>query len=219
MARTRLPFQQDLLTDVLRISRVREDVELLLEHIVRLQSETIALASAYGVRQNELATLAELSRQRIGQVADEVEVTGLHPAALRDQVDQVTEWPGDVMSALVTLHHGGDKDDPERRELQRKQIAVVYGQAEADKRHDARSAFLASLPTDPKRRAQIAEATERAQRRVFGTRDNGAQGLAVKSRPVAAGDPASGPVECASGTCGTCNACLTSGASDAPGVE
>lgn len=168
MARKRLPVQQDLLSAVWTITSVRENVERLLEHVIQLQSEAIALASAYGVRQSELATLTGQSRQRIGQRAEEVDVSELQLSVLRRQIDEVEGWPGDVMSALLTLAHPGDRDDPDRRERQRQQTAVVYGQEEADKRHNARSDFLASLPERPEDRAAIAERTEQARRRVSG---------------------------------------------------
>lgn len=73
-----------------------------------------------------------------------------------------------MTSALLTLAHPGDQDDPDYREQLRQQTAVVYGQDEADKRHNARSAFLASLPSRPEGRAAIADRTERARRRVSG---------------------------------------------------
>jgi len=168
MARKRLPVQQDLLSAVWTITGVRENVERLLQHVTQLQSESIALASAYGVKQPELATLTGQSRQRIGQRTEEVDVTDLQPSVLRRQIDEVEGWPGDVMSALFTLAHPGDEDDPDYRERLRQQTAVVYGQEEADKRHNARSNFLASLPSRPEDRAAIAEHTERARRRVSG---------------------------------------------------
>lgn len=53
-----------------------------------------ALAAAYGVKQPELATLTGQSRQRIGQRAEEVDVTDLQPSVLRRQIDEVEGWPG-----------------------------------------------------------------------------------------------------------------------------
>ncbi len=171
MARTRLPQQQSLISDVWRISTVREDIELLLAHVVRLQSEAIALAAAYGAKHPELATLADVSRQRIGQLVDQVDITDLSATAIHRQVEQVEEWPADVMSALTRLERPGDWDDPERRELLRRQTAIVHGQEEADRRHKARSDFLASLNTDPDRRARIDDDTASARRTIYGSTD------------------------------------------------
>lgn len=168
MARKRLPQAQDLLTAVWTLTSSREEVERLLAHIIQAQSEAIALAAAYGVTHPELATLTDLSRQRIGQIVDQVEINGLQSAEIGRKAHEIEEWPGDVMSALATLAHPADVDDVERRERLRRKTAVVYGQEEADKRHTARSAFLASLATDPDRRAEIAARTERAQHRLSG---------------------------------------------------
>ncbi len=168
MARPRLPQQQDLLVDVWTISKVREDVERLLEHVVRLQSEAVALAGAYGGKQADLATLAGVSRQRVGQLFDQVDITSVTKSSLEAQVRQVEEWPQDVMTALVQLARPRDADDQEHRELLRRQTAIVYGQAEADRRHDARSKYLASISSAPDAAAQIADAAASARRKVFG---------------------------------------------------
>lgn len=168
MARKRLPQQQDLLSAVWTLSSTREDVERLLAHIIEVQSEAIALAAAYGAKQSELATLTDLSRQRVGQIVDQVDITDLQPSEIARRSHSISEWPGDTMSALATLAHPADVDDVERRERERRKTAVVYGQEEADKRHNARSAFLASLATDPERRTEIIERLERAQRRLSG---------------------------------------------------
>lgn len=168
MARKRLPQTQDLLSAVWALTNSREDVERLLAHIVQAQSEAIALAAAYGATHPELATLVDVSRQRIGQIVDQVDITGLQPSAISRQAHQIEEWPGDVMSALATLAHPADVDDVEYRERIHRKTAVVYGPDEADKRHAARSAFLAALPESPERRAEIAEHAERARRRLRG---------------------------------------------------
>lgn len=173
MARSRLPQHQDLLVDVWTISAVREDVERLLEHVVRLQSEAIALAAAYGAKQPELATLAKVSRQRIGQLVDQVDVSALSTTSIHRQVHQVEEWPQDVMGALRELAHPRDEDDHEAREVTRRQTAVVYGREEADRRHDGRSAFLASLAADAEARALLEQSAARARRKVFGDEDAG----------------------------------------------
>lgn len=169
MSRPRLPQQQGLLVDVWTISEVREDVERLLKHVVRLQSEAVALAGAYGGKQADLATLTGVSRQRIGQIFDQVDVPDLSKTALEAQIRQVDGWPQDVMTALTQLARPQYADDTEHRELLRRQTAIVYGQEEADRRHDARSAFLASASSDPKVTAQIADAAARARRAVFGS--------------------------------------------------
>lgn len=169
MARKRLPQAQELLTAVWTLTSSRQDVERLLAHIVQAQSEAIALAAAYGVTHPELATLADVSRQRIGQIVDQVDFVDLEPSAIGRRAYDISEWPGDMMSALATLAHPADVDDPEYREKLRRQTAVVYGQDEADKRHNARSAFLASLPSRPADQAAITELTERARRRLSGS--------------------------------------------------
>jgi len=168
MARKRLPQAQDLLSAVWTLTKSRQDVERLLAHIVQAQSEAIALAAAYGATHPELATLVNVSRQRIGQIVDQVDIAGLQPSAISRQAYQIEEWPGDVMSALATLAHPADVDDVEYRDRIRRETAVVYGQAEADRRHDARSAVLASLSADPERRAEIAAHTERARHQISG---------------------------------------------------
>ena len=168
MARKRLPQHQELLTAVWTVSDVREDIERLLAHVVRLQSEAAALASAYGATQPELATLARMSRQRIGQLVDGVDVSTLDLGSIRDQIRMVEGWPQDVMAALRTIADRPDVDDVERRELLRRQTAVVYGQAEADRRHEVRSAFLATLSSSPERRAEAAERVSRAERQIHG---------------------------------------------------
>lgn len=168
MARKRLPQQQDLLSAVWTLSCTREDVERLLAHIVQVQSEAIALAAAYGAKQSELATLTDLSRQRVGQIVDQVDITDLRPSEISRRSHSISEWPSDTMSALATLAHPADVDDVERRERERRKTAVVYGQEEADRRHNARSAFLASLATDSERRAEIVQLLKRAQRRLSG---------------------------------------------------
>ena len=168
MARKRVPQAQDLLSAVWTLTSSREDVERLLAHIVQTQSKAIALAVAYGATHSELATLVDVSRQRIGQIVDQVDITGLRPSAISRQADQIGELPGDVMSALATLAHPADVDDIEYPERIRRKTAVVYGQDEADKRHAARSAFLDRLPASPERQAEIAAHTERARQRISG---------------------------------------------------
>lgn len=168
MAR-KLPLHQDLLTDVWTISTVRRDVERLLEHVVQLQSNVIALAAAYGVKQPELATLANLSRQRIGQIAAEVDVAVLKQSELRDAIHQVDDWPQDVMGALGVLARlQGDDEVASLRDLEHRQTTIVYGQAEADRRRDARDAFLAARSAADAQESARAE-VERARRRVFGS--------------------------------------------------
>lgn len=168
VTKKRLPQQQDLVTDVWRISEVRERVERLLSHVTRVQAESIALAAAYGVKHPELAVLANVSRQRIGQLVDQVDITGLRPSEIRRQVDQVEGWPGDVMKGLDQLAHPADVDDIEHRELTRRKVAVVYGHEEADRRHAERSAALAALATDVQRQEDVRAMQEGAHRQVFG---------------------------------------------------
>src|SRR5690606_11844505 len=105
MARKRLPQAQDLLTAVWTLTSSREEVERLLAHIIQAQSEAIALAAAYGVTHPELATLTDLSRQRIGQIVDQVEINGLQSAEIGRKAHEIEERPGDVMSVLATLAH------------------------------------------------------------------------------------------------------------------
>lgn len=165
MARRRLPLQQQLLSNLMVITGVREQVELLLTHVTRLQAETISAAAAYGVKQAELADVAQLSRQRIGQIAVDVDATVIDTRSLNGQIHQVDGWPQDVMGALSGLAYPPDREDPARAEASYRQIAVVYGEEEARKRAAARSAFLSSVDSAP---AVAEERAQRLQRAVYG---------------------------------------------------
>lgn len=169
MARPRLPQQQQLIQDVLHISLIRENVERLLTHVIAVQANAVALAGAYGAKQTDLGVVMGVSRQRISQLFDEVDTTGLTQRALEAQIHQVQEWPADVMSALWTLAHDGADDDVATRERERRRVAVAYGEEEAQRRYDARSAFLSSLPTDAEAAGHVSERMERARRIVAGT--------------------------------------------------
>lgn len=92
-----------------------------------LQSEAVPLAAGFGATQRELATLAKVSRQRIGQLVDQVVASTLTTTSIQGQVHLVEEWPQDVMVALRELAHPRDEDDHEAREVTRRQTAVVYG--------------------------------------------------------------------------------------------
>lgn len=168
MAKRRLPAQQQLLSDLLALTGVREDIERLLAHVVRVQAETISAAVAYGVKQTELADVAQLSRQRVGQIADEIDPTLLDLASLNRQAGQVEGWPGNVMSALAGLQFPSDQEDPARAETRYRQIAVVYGEDEARARADRRTAYLSSLPSKPEDQAMHEEQAQRNHRTVYG---------------------------------------------------
>jgi hypothetical protein len=173
MARRRLPHQQDLLSNLLAISRVREDVELLLEHVTRLQSETVSLSVANGISQKDLADVAQLSRQRIGQLADAIDPTTLSAASLDGQIHQVDQWPQNVMNALVGTARSLEREDPARRAALRQQIAVVYGEEEAIKRDASLETARAALTSDPDRRAAYEEAARQRRRTIFGPAEGG----------------------------------------------
>jgi hypothetical protein len=168
MARRRLPHQQDLLSNLLTISRVREDVELLLGHVIRLQSETVSLSVANGISQKDLADVAQLSRQRIGQLADAIDPTTLSAALLDGQIHQVDQWPQNVMNALAGTAHATESDNPERRAARRQQITVVYGEEEAIKRDASLKSARAALTSDSHRRAAHEEAARQRRRTIFG---------------------------------------------------
>lgn len=165
MAQRRLPLQQQLLSNLMVITHVREKAELLLAHITRLQAETISAGAAYGVKHTELADVAQLSRQRIGQIAVDVDASTLDTPSLDDQIQQVEGWPQDVMGALSGIEHPPEREDPARAEAAYRQIAVVYGEEEARKRAAARAAFLSSVASEP---AAIEERAQRRQRAVYG---------------------------------------------------
>jgi len=161
----RLPLQQQLLSDLMAITGLRERVELLLAHVTRLQAETISAAAAYGVKQTELADVAQLSRQRIGQIAVDVDATTLDVGSLNSQIHQVDGWPQDVMGALTGITYPPEQEDPVRAEASYRQIAVVYGEEEARKRAAARARFIDSVASDP---SATEERAHRLRRAVYG---------------------------------------------------
>ncbi len=144
------------------ITQLREKVELLVAHVSRLQAETISAATAYGVKQTELAEVAQLSRQRIGQIADLVDATTLNTRSLNDQIHQVDQWPQDVMGALAGMAYLPEQEDPARAEASYRQIAVVYGEEEARKRAAAHARFLASVTSEPEATEERAQQLRRA---------------------------------------------------------
>lgn len=158
----RLPLQQQLLSDLMAITGLRERVGLLLAHVTRLQAETISAAAAYGLKQTELADVAQLSRQRIGQIAVDVDATKLDIGSLNSQIHQVDGWPQDVMGALTGITYPPEQEDPARAEASYRQIAVVYGEEEARKRAAARARFLASVTSDPYATEERAQQLRRA---------------------------------------------------------
>lgn len=168
MARPQLPQQQELIRDVLRVTRVREDVERLLEHVISLQAKTVALAGAYGAKQTDLGVVMNVSRQRVGQLFDEVDTADLSQRALEAQIGQVEEWPADVMSALATLAQtDSDADADQQRRIYR-QHEIAYGSETAAKRRRDRDAFLSSLAMDPEAAAFVEERMVSARRTIAG---------------------------------------------------
>lgn len=164
MARRPLPYQQELLTNLLIITEVRARVEHLLEHVTRLQSESISLADAYGIKQADIADVVLLSRPRVGQIAAAVDPTEIAIASVTDQIHQVEEWPGDVMSALAEEVRQERLDDPEYRAAADAQIGVVYGAEEVARRAAGRERGR----TDPEWLGYREEAARRRQRTIYG---------------------------------------------------
>lgn len=165
MTQRRLPLQQQLLSNLMTVTGVREKVELLLAHVTRLQAETISAAAAYGIKQTELADVAQMSRQRIGQIAGDVDATELDLRPLDAQIRQVDGWPQDVMDALIGVAYPPEREDPARAAASYRQIAVVYGDEEARKRAAARTTFLSSVASHP---AAVEERAQRRERALFG---------------------------------------------------
>lgn len=168
MARPRLPQQQELIRDVLRVTRVREDVERLLEHVISLQAKTVALAGAYGAKQTDLGVLMNVSRQRVGQLFDEVDTADLSQRVLEAQIGQVEEWPADVMGALATLAQADRDADVDETERAYRQLEIAYGSETAEKRRRGREAFLSSLEVDPEAATLVEERIKSARRTIAG---------------------------------------------------
>lgn len=206
MARERLPLQQELLSNLLVITRTREDVEHLLEHVTRLQSEAIAVAAAYGISQTDLADVSLLSRQRVGQLVNATEASRVDIGALIDQIQQVDDHPQDVMGAVSTEAILASDVDV-RDALVDRQIEVVYGPEESARRAGFRRKARQDAEHDPERRAAAEERARRRARAIFGNREPAREAL----RPVLAVYSPEPPAACAGGVCGRCEECLSSG--------